>query len=109
MSENCQDPNHDHEKGQDLMEVIAELETTEEIAGLAIQIFCAMATTAVNLEMPNPFFHRAFEPYKALAEKLGIQEITDLVITTEMEHTSAIELMASQLRHPAFRKKRGKK
>lgn len=106
----CNNPEHNHENEQDdLMSAIAEIETPEEIASVAIQIFCAVANLFASEEMAHPVFSKAFEPYKALAEKLGVQEITDIVITTEMEHNTALALVLSKLRHPAFEEKSKRK
>ena len=104
----CDNPNHDHDN---LLDVIKyEINTPEEIASITIQIFCAMSSALVQAEMPNPVIHSGFEPIKLLADKLGDQELTDIVITSEMEHAEAISKMFSKVIHPSNRKARkGKK
>lgn len=110
MSDQCNNPEHDHNGNeQDLFEAIAEMETPEEIAGAAIQIFIAVAKISTQAGLLNPMLIKGFEPMKALSEKLGIQEITDLVITTEMEVIGIISSMSkkdiSKSKHPAGKRK----
>jgi len=104
----CDNPNHDHEH-ENLLELISKLNEPEEIASVAIQIFCAISTTLVEAGLPNPVIFSGFDPMKLLAERLKSQELTDIVITTEMEHAEAIGKMIAKTRHPSQFTKRQKR
>ena len=110
MSDQSNNPEHDHDENeQDLFEAIAEMETPEEIASATIQIFIAVAKISTQLGLLNPMLIKGFEPMKALSEKLGIEELNDLVITTEMEVMAIISSMSekdiSKSKHPAGKRK----
>jgi hypothetical protein len=104
----CDNPIHDHDNEDDnLLSVIQnEVNEPEEIASIAIQLFCAISSTLVQAEMPNPAIYKAFEPMKLLAEKLGSQELNDIVITCEMEHHDSILKAISKMKHPAGKRKK---
>ena len=103
----CNNPNHDHDN-EDLLSSISELTDPKDIAGVAIQIFCAISTVLVEAESPNPVILQAFIPMKALAERLNEQELTDIVITAEMEHHELFAKELSKAGHPAFRNRKRK-
>lgn len=104
----CDNPNHDHDnEDENLLSVIKnEINEPQDIAATAIQLFCAISSALVQAEMPNPAIYKAFEPMKLLAEKLGDQELNDIVITCEMEHHDSIAQLVSKLRHPAGKRKK---
>jgi hypothetical protein len=102
----CDNPIHDNEDENLLSVIQNEINEPQEIAEVAIQIFCAISSALVQAEMPNPAIYRAFEPMKLLAAKLGDQELNDIVITCEMEHHEVISKMISQMRHPAGKRKK---
>jgi hypothetical protein len=97
----CDNPEHQHQD-ENLLDVIKnEIHEPKEVAEVAIQIFCALASSLAQAEIPNPAIWAAFEPMKLLAEKLADQELIDIVITSEMEHSEAIEKLVSKAIHPA--------
>ena len=104
----CDNLNHDHDnEDENLLSVIKnQVNEPREIAEVAIQLFCAISSSLVQAEMPNPAIYKAFEPMKLLAAKLGDQELDDLVITCEMEHHDSILKTISQMRHPAGKRKK---
>lgn len=104
----CDNPNHDHNEDEEsLLDVIKNnINEPQEIAEVAIQIFCAISSALVQNETPNPAIYKAFEPMKLLAEKLGDQELNDIVITCEMEHHESITKAISKIIHPANRRKK---
>jgi hypothetical protein len=103
----CDNPNHDHSSNENLLDLIKqEINEPEDIASVAIQIFCAMSSALIQIDQPNPAIYAAFEPMKLLAEKLGDQELSDIVITCEMEHHEAISKLISKMGHPANKRKK---
>lgn len=102
---------NEFEQTEDLLEIISTIDDPKEIAEIAIQIFCAVAKLSTEVGLLNPMLIQGFIPMKALSEKLENQELTDIVITAEMETMSLLEPTKenSKRLHPANVQKRFRK